>query len=300
MNLNLFDIVEKGKWERMQNGFSNALGICIHTVDLNAKPLLGMNNSSQFCMDIMNVTDKNAMNHYEECSKQLISSIEKDKSYNYHVCPIGKLYLYGIPIEIKEKVTLAYVIIGPVIVGKKKSAEEYRKIAEDNNIEPDYLVERISALRSFTFNSIDATVELLREVAHYILQLNYDIKRLKKRFAVPSRLHGVINDIYSSSYVEELLSALLEASLHTTKSRAGSIMILDENKKELTIKFSRGLSANIAKNTRVKMGEGISGVVARDRKPLLINDTVQDSEIKDRLKRPSIKSSIVYTLFKDR
>ena len=143
MNLNLFDIVEKEKWQRMQDGFSNALGICIQTVDLKAKSLLVMNNSNRFCLDIMNAADKNTGNHYDECLKQLISNIKKDKSYNYHVCPFGKLYLYGIPIEIEAKATLAYVIIGPVIAGKKKSVEEYRKIAEDNNIKPDYLMEKI-------------------------------------------------------------------------------------------------------------------------------------------------------------
>lgn len=301
MNLNLFDVVEKEKWQKMQDGFSNALGICIQTVDLEARPLPGINSSNQFCLDIMNAADKNIKGHCEECSKQLLSGIRKDKGHNYHICHVGGLYLYGIPIEIEQNITLAYVIIGPVIAGKKKSREEYNKIAEENNIKPDYLLEKIAVLKSFSFNSIDSTVELLHEVAHYIAQLNYDIKKLKKRFAVPGPLDNVINNAYSSAYVEELLNALLEASLHTTKSYAGSIMVLDENKNELTIKFSRGLDNEIAKNTKVKIGDGISGVVARDRKPLLINDSVQDSEIKDRLKRPNIKSSIVYPLeVKDR
>lgn len=302
MNLNLFDIVEKEKWQKMQDGFSNALGICIQTVDLEAVPLPDINNSNQFCMDMINEADKNVKSSCKECLKQLINNIRKDKGHNYHICSVsGGLYLYGIPIGIEQEITLAYVIVGPVIVGKKKSREEYNKIAEENNIETDYLMKKITALKSFSFNSIDATAELLHEVTHYIVQLNYDIKKLKKRFTVPGTLDNVINNAYSSAYVEEFLNALLEASLHTTKSYTGSIMVLDENKNELTIKFSRGLTSEITKNTRVKIGEGISGVVARDRRPLLINDAIHDSEIKGRLKRPNIKSSIVYPLeVKDR
>jgi len=296
MSLNLFDIVEKEKWQSMQNSFSNALGISIQTVDPNAMPLSDINNMNRFCLDIMNAGTKNNRDCFGECVKQLISSIKKDRSNNYHICYFGDVYLYGIPIEIEENSELAYEIVGPVITGKKKTEAEYRKIAEENDIKPDYLMERIAELKSVSFNNMESTAKLIHEVTHYILQLNYDIKNLRKRFTVSGPLDDVIRDIYSSGYIDELLNALLQASLDTTKSHAGSIMVLDENKNELAIKFSRGLSSEITKNTRVKVGEGISGVVARNRSPLLINDSIQNLEIKNRLKRPNIKSSIIYPL----
>lgn len=298
MGLKLFDVVEKEKWHSLQEGFSNALGIHMHTVDTDGRPMPGNNQPSNFCMEIIDALNRRPgrEDHYRECVNALIENIRKNDAYHYSVCPMGDVFLYGIPIELDKNLILAYVIIGPVIAGKKKTEKEYKEIAMSKGVKADYLIENISGLRSFSFNGIESIVKLFHEVAHYVLQLNYDINSLRKRFTVPGPLESVINGIYSSNYVDELLKALLEAVLHTTKSKEGSIMVLNEKKNELTIKFSRGLTADITKNTKVKIGEGISGVVARDRRPLLINDEIRDSEIKDRLKRPYIKSSIVYPL----
>jgi putative methionine-R-sulfoxide reductase with GAF domain len=139
-------------------------------------------------------------------------------------------------------------------------------------------------------------VELLSEVANDIVQLNYDSNKIKERFGVPKRVNELIKGLYSSVYSEGLLKALLDVSLNTANGSAGSIMILNSATNELSIKFSKGMNDDIVKKARVKMGEGIAGVVAENRKSILIDDTMQDSKIKNRLKRPAIKSSIVCPL----
>lgn len=293
--MNLFDIIDKQKWQKMQDGFSKALGVRIWTVDLQGKPLSGTDNADAFCLDFFDKEHKNGKPLYEGYIPELINRIKKDKTDNYYICPFG-LFLYGIPIDIGQKTTLAYVILGPVLLGKQKKLSEFKKIAKENNIPVDDLICKLAGLKSFTFNGIESTVELLHEVAHHLVQLSCDIKQLKKRFNVPGTLDDLIKGLYSSVYFDELLNVLLDTSLHTTKGNTGSIMLLDADKDELSVRFSRGLKDEIAKEARVKIGEGISGVVARNRKPLLIYGGMGDPEIKDRLKRPNIKSSIVYPL----
>ncbi|MBI3927610.1 MAG: sensor domain-containing diguanylate cyclase [Armatimonadetes bacterium] len=55
-----------------------------------------------------------------------------------------------------------------------------------------------------------------------------------------------------------------------------SIMILDENSRELAFCESSGLSEWEKENIRFKLGEGIAGWVARNRKPALVEDVSSD------------------------
>lgn len=296
--MHLFDIVDKSKWFRMQEGFSKVLGACIQTVDPEGKPLPGLNKPNSFCLDLIRLSakEKGTKTEYEDCIAKVINKLEKNKLDNYYTCPYFGLYLYGIAVKIKEQGVLAHIIIGPILVQKKKDISEYKKIAEKRNIPLDHLMDMVSSLKKFSFIGIEAAIELLQEVANDFVQLNYDTKRLKARFNIPAKMDDLIKELYSSVYFDELLNALLEASLHTTKSHVGSIMLMDQRKDELAVKFSRGLKDEMVKKVRVKMGEGISGIVAKNKKPLLIDDSIKDIKIKNRLKRPHIKSSIVYPL----
>lgn len=292
--MNLFDIIEKQKWHKMQEGFKNALGLCIQTVDLNGKPLPGINEPSSFCLDMMKLSGKKGITNYESCIPSLIDKVKVTKGENHCSCIFG-MQLYSIPIDVREEGIVAYVVVGPVL-HKQKDIKEYKKIAKENNIPLERLMDGVQGLKRFSFGSIESALELLREVAHYIVQLSYDSNRLKERFNVPHALDNLIKELYSSVYFDELLNTLLDASLHTTKGNTGSIMLLDHDTNELSVKFSRGLRGDIAKKIKVRIGDGISGIAARDKKPLLIDKDIKDVTIKNRLKRPHIKSSIVYPL----
>jgi signal transduction histidine kinase/FixJ family two-component response regulator len=59
-----------------------------------------------------------------------------------------------------------------------------------------------------------------------------------------------------------------------------SLMMLDEAKEEMWIVSSRGLDEDIVKKTRLKLGEGIAGKVAKEGKPILVKDVSTDPRIK--------------------
>lgn len=294
--MKLFDVVDREKWKKIQNGFSKALGFCIRTVDPEGNPIPGINEPNTFCLDIINQLPKGLKFEHEKCLSRLTSKSQKDKGIGYHIGPFGE-YIYCIPVEIDSGVVLAYIVIGPLYLQKIKDADHYRDIAKRHNIPLDYLMDRLSGLKRFSFNNIDSIVGLLHEITHYVVQLSYDTKRIKEQFSgIPKKLDNVVKDIYSSMCFEELLNALLDVSLNTTKGSSGSIMLVGDGKDELSVKFSRGLDEDMVKKSRVKIGNGISGLVAKNRTPLLIDDSIKDSKIKNRLKRPYIASSIIYPL----
>lgn len=97
------------------------------------------------------------------------------------------------------------------------------------------------------------------------------------------RLSGVLCFLSSSLKSDELLKAIMEEALAELKGETGSLMLLDKNKKELSIKASVGLSEDIIKTTKTKLGEKIAGRVAETGKPILFNKKSKERDVKSAL-----------------
>jgi len=88
-----------------------------------------------------------------------------------------------------------------------------------------------------------------------------------------------------------ILNQAVKQVMAVTEADSGSIMLLDEADKILTIKAAHGLEEEIMLKTQVEIGEGIAGWVALNQEPLiLIDDT--DPRFKSELKRREIISAI--------
>jgi hypothetical protein len=74
---------------------------------------------------------------------------------------------------------------------------------------------------------------------------------------------------------EQLLKFLLDVAVRAAGARAGSIMLYSQESGELYIAYATGLSERVVRNTRQKLGEGIAGIVAKERKGKLITETAR-------------------------
>ena len=72
-------------------------------------------------------------------------------------------------------------------------------------------------------------------------------------------------------------------------AKTASLMLLNQESDELFVSAAMGLEESVMRMARVKVGEGISGWVARTGKPLLIRDIEDDPEFK-RSNRPQYES----------
>lgn len=79
--------------------------------------------------------------------------------------------------------------------------------------------------------------------------------------------------------VERLLELLVDNIAEFMQVRKTSIMLLDRKTKELRIECALGLDENIVESARVKLGEGISGRVAKDARTLLVTDIEADERV---------------------
>lgn len=77
---------------------------------------------------------------------------------------------------------------------------------------------------------------------------------------------------------QETIKDVLKETIRNLNAERGSLMLVDNAKDELYIKVSCStkpeteLKDDVLRITRVKIGKGISGIVAKTQKPLLIND----------------------------
>lgn len=76
--------------------------------------------------------------------------------------------------------------------------------------------------------------------------------------------------------LKELLKRILEVSQRMLGASASSVLLLDENTKELTFEQALGEKAESLKPFKIKLGEGIAGKVAATGNPVLLSDVRKD------------------------
>ncbi len=88
-------------------------------------------------------------------------------------------------------------------------------------------------------------------------------------------------DLTSLLSTQKIIERLLDRILKHLNSEIGSVLALDEDE-QLRIMVARGLPDDVVAETRVAIGEGISGFVARTGQPLLVENVETDERFKRR------------------
>ena len=73
-----------------------------------------------------------------------------------------------------------------------------------------------------------------------------------------------------------------------------AILLLNDKTQELRIRFQTGYTREVAERTRVKVGEGVTGVAAQRREPILVGDVSQDPRYISAI--PNVRSELAVPL----
>jgi ligand-binding sensor protein len=278
--LTLKDLIDVGKWQTIQNDFSDVTNVSIRTVDADCKFLTLPSRIPRLCRQI--ITESPLKSKIcGPCLPTFLGGkgvVNKNLSFS---CDLG-LCNFAAPLKTANNKTWGYVLAGPVILVQRKPKEEYAKIAEDLDMDLDKLWDALLEIKVVSFHGMKSILELIRDVGIYTIEMAYKSLHKKARVRFAS----------GATKLKKITDTLLNAIFEITKADMGSVMFLDR-KKELTIRASRNIADDIIKSTRVKVGEGISGLVAKSGESFLIDDNLQDSRIKPYLNRPQIASSMV-------
>lgn len=280
MNLESFkELIDIKEWQKIQDNFSEVTGVSLRTVDPKGRRITTPSNEPRLCVQF-----KEKSPHGSICLPTFLGGrgiVDKNLSFT---CQSG-FYNFVTALKVNDN-AFAYVVIGPLILVIRKGKEEYRRLAEELEVSLDELWSAILEIKVVSFQGAQSMVELIKDVGESMLKLAYQNKA-KKKEGLPETILNLIR----------LLDVLLDVSVQASGADTGSIMLVNKSRNELIIKASRGIPEDIVKNTRVKLGDGISGIAAKEKVPFLIEDRVTaDNRIKAYLNRPSLGSSMVIPL----
>jgi len=111
---------------------------------------------------------------------------------------------------------------------------------------------------------------------------NLDQKTLEKKIYELAMAYRVYTEIGKLPDPKERLDVLIDKVAALLAVEIVSLMLLDEKRRNLSIKASKGLEPAIVKKAKAKVGEGIAGWVAKTGEPLLIRDLSKDSRFAGR------------------
>lgn len=100
-----------------------------------------------------------------------------------------------------------------------------------------------------------------------------------------STLYEVGKAISSELDFRKLQNMILEIVVKVVKAEKGSLMLLDDAEKSLTIGVAVGLSEEITRDTRLEIGESVAGWVVKNRQPLFAGNVETDPTFQSIKKR---------------
>lgn len=98
-------------------------------------------------------------------------------------------------------------------------------------------------------------------------------KSYSKQLEALSRISKAIS---SEIYLDNILKLIVTVTAEVMGSKICSLMLLDEDKKELIVRATQSISEEYNRKPNLKLGEGIAGKVAQENRPISVLDVRQD------------------------
>jgi diguanylate cyclase (GGDEF)-like protein len=96
-------------------------------------------------------------------------------------------------------------------------------------------------------------------------------EELERRMRAATHLQA-FSEIINSAQPDEAYSTILRHSAELLRAERGSLLLFDEGANELSVKAALGPRADISRETRMGLGEGVAGVVLREGRPVVVRD----------------------------
>jgi len=164
--------------------------------------------------------------------------------------------------------------VGVIVLQKAEGVDHFY----DNEY---YLIRSLAAsfaliLRGALFLSdgvylkVENSLMMLLENTH----LNQRARESDGRLRAVLEVSNVIN---SSRQLDEMIEAVLYSAVHVIRAESASLFLIDETTGEMVFDVITGNQT--LKGIRIPQGEGIVGLCAREKKPIIVNDAVNDGRV---------------------
>jgi len=99
---------------------------------------------------------------------------------------------------------------------------------------------------------------------------------MRRQIRELSTLAEVSETLTSPLYLEEVLRLIVEMASRTMEAKTCSLMLIDEETKDLVLAAVQSAGAGYLNRPTLKVGDGITGTVAREGKPIAVADVLAD------------------------
>lgn len=120
--------------------------------------------------------------------------------------------------------------------------------------------------------------EVLETVADLAVHLCSERRQRARDLMVLRSLYEVGSALGTSLRLEDVLKKVMDEAISLMDAENGSLMLVDEVRSELKMLVAQGLDEQIVTTTRINLGEGITGWVAREGQPRLLSRGKRDSD----------------------
>jgi signal transduction protein with GAF and PtsI domain len=96
---------------------------------------------------------------------------------------------------------------------------------------------------------------------------------LARRIGSLKRLLEISEALSGKMTPDALIDFILSAAVQEINADGGSLMLLDPRRQELVVQAIKGLPEEAKSAVRLKVGEGIAGLVAEEKEPLILLDS---------------------------
>lgn len=146
-----------------------------------------------------------------------------------------------------------------------------------------------SIKRSFQIRSLEKQKnEYIEEIKRMKDELEKSNSQLENKVGERTKelflLFEVGREIISSLKLDNVLDIIVKKTAEVLMVKICSILLCDDKGSQFYIAASRGLTETAVKETQLVLGEGVSGVVLRDKTPLLMSDVDSDPRFAGRNK----------------
>jgi signal transduction protein with GAF and PtsI domain len=97
-----------------------------------------------------------------------------------------------------------------------------------------------------------------------------------------SALSEISQAISSDQYLDDILRLIVTVTANVMGSKICSLWILDERERALKIRATQTMSEEYLKERSLKLGEGVVGFVAQQKKPLAILNVLEEPRFKEK------------------
>lgn len=169
-----------------------------------------------------------------------------------------------------------WVVAGPV-PEKPISAETAAEIAKSLGAETETVKKALADHPSPVPLDLGYISEILETLADLAVHLCGERRQRARDLMVLRSLYEVGSALGTSLRLEDVLKKVMDEAISLLGAENGSLMLVDEIRSELKMLVAQGLDEKIVTTTRVNLGEGISGWVAKEGQPRLLARGVRDN-----------------------